>query len=389
LNYYIFPAVIVSHFVFNLFCIWRFSSALIHKYKSPTSTFMEQRLVILKSVRFARKASIAGNAIQTLGLCAFLVSYNVSIMYYVPILWSVDCILWNVTFIRNRYFMQHQCRRWLCRCAEHNESALRAAIMARGDIPEHPLTIKRRATSPCTNFITHDEPDGAGDGITERISIPAPIQIERAATLPVNFDIDDIPDAEITSDKAKEEVIIRSPRTSHQLKLLHGLGVTTPNSPNSPLYLERLRQLSDIAEMPMPSKPALAEQLATHSDVTGSHYNGHLRLHAPDHEGAHSCGSPFGFDRKHDGDLSPVSLVSPATPSVSGLVMQFGSFSSPDLKTECTQKTSMKGTVSKQQPRSPSCPSVIRICKDDEVDMNYSGFVDLEYSRDGDEFDIV
>lgn len=97
------------------------------------------------------------------------------------------------------------------------------------------------------------------------------------------------------------ELTASSPRTNHQLKLLQGLGVTTPNSssPQSPVIamerLERLSQrLSVIAELPK-RNPRLGDQLGTHSDIVHSH--GHLVLHAPDHEAAHSYGSPFDFDK--------------------------------------------------------------------------------------------
>ena len=100
------------------------------------------------------------------------------------------------------------------------------------------------------------------------------------------------------------ELTATSPRTNHQLKLLQGLGVTTPNSssPQSPVVaMERLhklsQRLSEIAEITVIPKrnPRLGDQLGTHSDIVHSH--GHLALHPPGHEAAHSYGSPFDFDK--------------------------------------------------------------------------------------------
>lgn len=87
--------------------------------------------------------------------------------------------------------------------------------------------------------------------------------------------------------------------------------------------------------------------------------------------------------------LDDFAATSPPSPSVSGLKMHFQSFSSPEMQRDFKQKEPMM-IRSGLQPRSPSCPSAIRVPTDHEVDMNYSGFVDLDYSlEDGEDLDIV
>merc|ERR1719229_648851 len=117
LFYFIFPAVILSHFLFNLYCSCKFSSALIKKYGVRTSTYIEQREIILYSVRFTRNASIISNLLQTLSLSLFLLSYTIEMIYYLPILWSISCSIMTMTFIQNRHFMRSNCLRLpICKC---------------------------------------------------------------------------------------------------------------------------------------------------------------------------------------------------------------------------------------------------------------------------------
>ena len=60
---------------------------------------------IISSVRIVRKASIASNAVQSLYLGLFLVTYTVDCAYYLPFLWSISCSVTTFNFIRNRHYV--------------------------------------------------------------------------------------------------------------------------------------------------------------------------------------------------------------------------------------------------------------------------------------------
>ena len=150
--------------------------SLIH----TASTFIEQRVTILKSVRFVRCASIIANILETLCLGAFSMSYNVEMIYYLPTLYSISCTIMTMTFIRNRqYFVQRQyCRS--CKCCVHHETALLAEIIAGDEHKNNKSTpkMKRRATS-------------GGAHAMDRV--PPPIMIKRSATLPIDFEEENRP----------------------------------------------------------------------------------------------------------------------------------------------------------------------------------------------------
>jgi len=107
--HYLSGVVVLTHFLFNLYCTWTFSAALISKYSADDCSGLRGREEILESVRFVRKASIASNAVQTLYLGTFLVSFALGSACYLPILWGVSCSVTMFNFIRNRQFVSSKC----------------------------------------------------------------------------------------------------------------------------------------------------------------------------------------------------------------------------------------------------------------------------------------
>lgn len=249
----------------------------------------------------------------------------------------------------------------------------------------------------------------------------------------------------------------RTQTDMQQLKLLQGLGMTTPSTPMS--GEETVAQLPDLARAAVfgvtsPASPqtklvdtislklGLADQMGARSDMKHDR-GGQQRhkqslssmrnskdffrgFHIPDLGAVniHSWGSPLaehdtghstGSDTTKPDDI--LSMVSPATPSVSELVIQFQSVSNPDdmnretLKPSASVKTKSKSanpfvsnvlnvprgspSTGPRSPRSvpsrsdiPKSPKTIST-RTNEVDMEYAGFVEVEYSLDeGEEFEI-
>ena len=81
---------------------------------------IDQRVSILKSVSFVRKASIAAYILQTTYLSAFVMSYTVNTIYYLPILWSISCSVMTMNFIRNRRYLndkKHSLMQYITHCS--------------------------------------------------------------------------------------------------------------------------------------------------------------------------------------------------------------------------------------------------------------------------------
>ena len=87
---------------------------------------------MLKSVYFMRRTSLIWCFISTLCHVLFLVMYNIEIVYFFPLLWSIACLAFTLNFVRNRstiyqdcfaiyQFIKHfQCKKVFCPYLENN-----------------------------------------------------------------------------------------------------------------------------------------------------------------------------------------------------------------------------------------------------------------------------
>eukprot|EP01084_Bolivina_argentea_P268539 456143_1 len=111
--YWLFPLVLGLYFGLNWYCSWKFSSVLISRYKlfiAMEGTFQTKlqpdiNSQILRSVYLLRKYTLICCIIQSISLGLFVVTYNVQIIHYLPILWCLSCITFIFNFVRNRRFI--------------------------------------------------------------------------------------------------------------------------------------------------------------------------------------------------------------------------------------------------------------------------------------------
>eukprot|EP01084_Bolivina_argentea_P131355 231868_1 len=107
--FYLFPLVIILYIAFNLFCNLKFSALLISSYSNFISietigkhSLNTSNKDILNSVYFMKRASLICTIIQSIYLCIFIIVYNINVIFYLPILWSISSAIFTLNFIRNR-----------------------------------------------------------------------------------------------------------------------------------------------------------------------------------------------------------------------------------------------------------------------------------------------
>ena len=232
----------------------------------------QYRVTILKSIRFVRSASIIANIVQTLCLGAFAMSFNVEIL---PIFYSISCTIMTLTFIRNRIFVQrHCCRMCMWLCIRH-DTALLAASMSEDDPKDHESAPEMKRSvdidvviERATRFPTHfeDEEEKVLDsGLAGANPQMNPAAAAGAATAAAT--------AGMTRMSADSDHL----RTQSELKLLHTLGVTTPNAPRASMSMSAFRM----------TRLGRNAQLGTRSDMT--HQDGRLAPKLQGLEAARSC----------------------------------------------------------------------------------------------------
>lgn len=104
--YWLFPMVIITHLLFNVYCNWKFCQILVYSYKQSTGYNQGIAKAIhnkmLKGVYRMRRNSLFCSILSTLSLCIILIIYNTQIIIYLPILWCIYSICFTLNFVRNR-----------------------------------------------------------------------------------------------------------------------------------------------------------------------------------------------------------------------------------------------------------------------------------------------
>ena len=72
---------------------------------------------ILQSIYVMRRASLICYILQSLSLSLFVITYNIEVVFYLPILWSVSNVIFAGNFIRNRLFISSKIKLVQCSCA--------------------------------------------------------------------------------------------------------------------------------------------------------------------------------------------------------------------------------------------------------------------------------
>eukprot|EP01084_Bolivina_argentea_P027095 50374_1 len=124
--YFIFPFVILLHFSCNLYWTLKFASILINQYRvfeDLDSSIMQKNADqdVLNSVFFMRKTSLICCVLQTTYLSLLVVTYNVNTIYYLPIFWSISCLIFACNFVRNRKGVIDKCFKCKKLCIKNNE----------------------------------------------------------------------------------------------------------------------------------------------------------------------------------------------------------------------------------------------------------------------------
>eukprot|EP01084_Bolivina_argentea_P084984 153634_1 len=61
---------------------------------------------ILQCVLFTKNTSLFCSLLQSINLSVFVITNNVNILYYLPILWSISAFVLSLNFVRNYKFLQ-------------------------------------------------------------------------------------------------------------------------------------------------------------------------------------------------------------------------------------------------------------------------------------------
>eukprot|EP01084_Bolivina_argentea_P031305 57932_1 len=110
--YWLFIIVFIYTTTFNFICTLAFSSLLLGRFKlfEPLDTD------IIPQLYFMRNMAIISNIFQSLYITVFLIAYNTNIIYYLPILWSIQCHFSGLNFVRNRQFFSSLTQKCCCCC---------------------------------------------------------------------------------------------------------------------------------------------------------------------------------------------------------------------------------------------------------------------------------
>eukprot|EP01083_Nonionella_stella_P189100 698588_1 len=133
--YYTFLLVVLLHLCFNVYCTWKFAGFLIEEYKRFISVEEVQNDVIsgqknqqiLHSVIFMKWTSMLCCVLQSISLSLFVILYNPTIIYFLPILWSISCSIFALNFARNRMFIRRKMFRirqgckYKCLCCKYKQ----------------------------------------------------------------------------------------------------------------------------------------------------------------------------------------------------------------------------------------------------------------------------
>eukprot|EP01084_Bolivina_argentea_P170044 294678_1 len=111
LYYPIFPIVFLCYFITNIYWICKLTYVLIESFKKLTSltndncAFKDIQSELIRHVNLVKNISVLCIIISSVYVLAFLIIYNMDIVYYFPIIWaiSITCFLFN--FIRNRKYV--------------------------------------------------------------------------------------------------------------------------------------------------------------------------------------------------------------------------------------------------------------------------------------------
>eukprot|EP01083_Nonionella_stella_P065326 171057_1 len=161
--YWVYPLSIIYSFATNLYWAKRFSSLLMsHLSEIENSGCFVSDLPQLKSmIKFKKRILFTCCILFAISLSPLLVTYNVDIIYYLPIVWSVTACVFSLTFARNYQFLSQRCGS--CKCTQREE------------LPHKP---KGRVASPTEPVISPAE--------NKDVATPTPSSICDIKTTPIS-----------------------------------------------------------------------------------------------------------------------------------------------------------------------------------------------------------
>eukprot|EP01084_Bolivina_argentea_P088168 159200_1 len=103
--YWLWPILCALYLTINIFYTIKVSSNSIYNYKNNSNSHSA-----LPSIYFVRKISMIFYSIQSAYFATFLILYstNHSIIYYLPLFWTISCMLFSMNFTKNRNFIKHK-----------------------------------------------------------------------------------------------------------------------------------------------------------------------------------------------------------------------------------------------------------------------------------------
>eukprot|EP00485_Elphidium_margaritaceum_P002614 CAMPEP_0202696394 /NCGR_PEP_ID=MMETSP1385-20130828/9684_1 /ASSEMBLY_ACC=CAM_ASM_000861 /TAXON_ID=933848 /ORGANISM="Elphidium margaritaceum" /LENGTH=477 /DNA_ID=CAMNT_0049352553 /DNA_START=189 /DNA_END=1622 /DNA_ORIENTATION=- len=119
--FWLFPVVLAMHCVLDGYCTLKFSSVVIEQFKcfleneNNISPQYYENVDMLRTIYLVRRVSLMSCVLETISLGVLLIAYTADVIYYLPLLYSIKCLLFAYNFVRNRTFIQLSASR-MCQC---------------------------------------------------------------------------------------------------------------------------------------------------------------------------------------------------------------------------------------------------------------------------------
>eukprot|EP01084_Bolivina_argentea_P017017 31778_1 len=152
LSFWIFPIIILLFFGFNTYCCYSFSAMLLDRCKffadldlgDDTNTNQE----IIQNVKLTKIISLITCVLQCINLSLFLITYNINITYFLPILWSISSFTLALNFARTRKFLTAY--KYICFLKNKRQNSVRNVIVH---------SYKPKVTDKKNNYVIEKAPD--------------------------------------------------------------------------------------------------------------------------------------------------------------------------------------------------------------------------------------
>eukprot|EP01083_Nonionella_stella_P182304 655610_1 len=115
LYYYLFPVLILSYLIPNLYWIVHTSRFIIESVEKNSNDRFNHDSDLVNNTIFMRNLTVLSSICSSIYLTMFTTIYTMDIVYYLPFIWSVSLALFFFNFVRNRQYIKSILSRIVCK----------------------------------------------------------------------------------------------------------------------------------------------------------------------------------------------------------------------------------------------------------------------------------